>query len=239
MKKLSANISNSAFAIIWLLVFVVPLFLSAENNRIDWHRVYSEWLRMWPFVFVFAINNWWLFSYFKKRQYKRYFLFIILMITGLGFLSQLTPFFHSLIDPFAPPRLPGPPNFAPYLLFNTMLVSMLVVGLNNAIRIGVNWVEEQKRMVELEKENLSHQLASLKNQINPHFFMNTLNNIHALIDYDSDMAKNAVIKLSKLMRVLLYESEKEGYTLKKEIQFLNDYIELMRLSVGRECEDHF
>jgi hypothetical protein len=228
MKRISTNIGNIAFAVIWLLVFVVPVLLSSENGRIEWYRVFSEWLRMWPFIVVFAVNNWWLFTYFKRKQYKRYFVFVGILIVGLGFMSHLTPLFHSFIGPLGPPRNPGPPNFAPFLFFNTMLVSLLVVGMNNAIRIGLNWVEEQQRMAELEKENLSHQLASLKNQINPHFFMNTLNNIHALIDYNSDMAKNAVLKLSKLMRVLLYETEKDGYTLKKEIQFLNDYIELMR-----------
>ncbi|PLX15082.1 MAG: hypothetical protein C0599_17470 [Salinivirgaceae bacterium] len=228
MKKISTNIGNIAFAVIWLLVFVVPVLLSSENGRIEWYRVFSEWLRMWPFIVVFAVNNWWLFTYFKRKQYKRYFVFVGILIVGLGFMSHLTPLFHNFIGPLGPPRNPGPPNFAPFLFFNTMLVSLLVVGMNNAIRIGVNWVEEQQRMAELEKENLSHQLASLKNQINPHFFMNTLNNIHALIDYNSDMAKNAVLKLSKLMRVLLYETEKDGYTLQKEIGFLNDYIELMR-----------
>jgi putative regulator of cell autolysis len=69
----------------------------------------------------------------------------------------------------------------------------------------------------------------LKYQINPHFFMNTLNNIHALIDIDTESAKNAVIELSKMMRYVLYESGREIISLNRDIQFLKNYIELMRI----------
>ena len=69
----------------------------------------------------------------------------------------------------------------------------------------------------------------LKYQINPHFFMNTLNNIHALIDIDTESAKNAVIELSKMMRYVLYDSGREIISLNRDIQFLKNYIELMRI----------
>ena len=69
----------------------------------------------------------------------------------------------------------------------------------------------------------------LKFQINPHFFMNTLNNIHALIDIDTEYAKNAVIELSKMMRYVLYESGREIISLNRDIQFVQNYIGLMRI----------
>ena len=69
----------------------------------------------------------------------------------------------------------------------------------------------------------------LKYQINPHFFMNTLNNIHALIDIDTECAKSAVIELSKMMRYVLYDSGRELIPLNKDLQFLQNYIELMRI----------
>lgn len=241
MEKKVKNISNYINVVIWLLVLIAPVLLTSENNHADWRMIFSEWLRMWPFFLIFFLNNVWLFSLFEKRKYKAYFLLISLSIVIISFLNHLTPLFHQIIEPF--PRGPQRPEdiarFAPFMFFNTLLISILVVGLNDAIRIGVNWVSEQKRIVELEKENLAHQLDSLRNQINPHFFMNTLNNIHALIDYDSNMAKSAVIKLSKLMRVLLYDSEREGYTIKKEIQFLNDYIELMRYRLADNVKISF
>jgi len=73
------------------------------------------------------------------------------------------------------------------------------------------------------------ELSFLKHQISPHFFMNTLNNIHALVDIDREEAKNAIIKLSHMMRYLLYESDIQKVSLRKEIDFINSYIELMRL----------
>ncbi len=73
------------------------------------------------------------------------------------------------------------------------------------------------------------ELSFLKHHISPHFFMNTLNNIHALVDIDREEAKNAIIKLSHMMRYLLYESDIQKVSLRKEIDFINSYIELMRL----------
>ena len=91
----------------------------------------------------------------------------------------------------------------------------------------------------LQKEKLQTELEALKNQISPHFLMNTLNNIHALIDYDKEMAKESVVMLSKLMRVLLYDSDNENYSIKNEIQFLNDYLGLMRIRVHDDVEIKF
>ncbi|MFV0554535.1 MAG: sensor histidine kinase, partial [Mangrovibacterium sp.] len=66
-------------------------------------------------------------------------------------------------------------------------------------------------------------------QVNPHFFMNTLNNIHALIDIDTDRAKDTVIELSKIMRYVLYDANRPLISLEKEIHFLDNYIRLMRI----------
>lgn len=130
-------------------------------------------------------------------------------------------------------------HFNTQLFLNNSFVCLMVVGLNNAIRMGLQWAKERKQMEQLEKENLKNQLDSLRNQISPHFFMNTLNNIHALIDYDKGIAKNAVVKLSKLMRVLLYETPANAFTLQKEISFLNDYIELMHIRISKNVDVKF
>ena len=73
------------------------------------------------------------------------------------------------------------------------------------------------------------ELEYLKYQINPHFFMNTLNNIHALVDIDQETAKRTIIDLSKLMRYVLYDSGEKFVPLDKEIQFIQLYISLMRI----------
>ena len=87
----------------------------------------------------------------------------------------------------------------------------------------------QRRMKELQAENLSQRLESLRYQINPHFFMNTLNNIHALVDIDPEKAKESIEEFSKMMRILLYEGDSPTIPLAKELDFIEHFISLMRL----------
>lgn len=84
-------------------------------------------------------------------------------------------------------------------------------------------------MKELEAENIRQQLESLRYQINPHFLMNTLNNIHALVDLDPEKAKESIEVFSKMMRVLLYEGNAPTIPLAKELDFIEHFISLMRL----------
>ncbi len=89
--------------------------------------------------------------------------------------------------------------------------------------------EAERRKAKLETENVGSQLAFLRNQVSPHFFMNTLNNIHSLIDIDTEEAKESIIRLSKLMRHLLYESDIERIPIQKEADFIRNYVDLMKL----------
>ncbi|MDB4584670.1 histidine kinase, partial [Draconibacterium sp.] len=146
--------------------------------------------------------------------------------------GQMPPFGNKM-PPFGEgnpmgPNQPGPRPFY-RLIIDNALVSILVVGFNAAIKVTVIWQDEEQKNKELEKEKLQTELAFLKNQVSPHFFMNTLNNIHALIDINSEDAKESVIKLSKLMRYLLYDSEEGKTTLAKEIEFIKSYVDLMKL----------
>ena len=88
---------------------------------------------------------------------------------------------------------------------------------------------DQRKLEDLEKQNLEQQLEYLKYQINPHFFMNTLNNIHALVDIDPSKAQETIRELSKMMRFVLYEGDKSGVPLTKEFEFVRTYTKLMQL----------
>jgi len=94
-------------------------------------------------------------------------------------------------------------------------------------------------MEALKQQNLQAEMDYLKYQINPHFFMNTLNNIHAMIDFDSQTAKRCVIELSKMMRYVLYDTDSDRTTLDKEIQFVGNYIELMRIRYVDDVDIRF
>lgn len=127
-------------------------------------------------------------------------------------------------------RQPMPPRMQPNTItFINLTIAILLIGFNLTIKLFIKSLRDEEVMKDLEHQKLESELQYLKYQLNPHFFMNTLNNIHALIDIDSRKAKTSIIELSKLMRYVLYESNKDYIELTKEIIFLQNYIELMRL----------
>ena len=127
---------------------------------------------------------------------------------------------------------PKPDGVPPIMLqekLTKILAALLMMGANLGIMQYFKQRRRDDEMKELERQKLQQELEYLKYQINPHFFMNTLNNIHALVDIDPEKAKSTIIELSRLMRYVLYESSKPTVLLSKEIDFLKQYIALMRL----------
>ena len=110
-----------------------------------------------------------------------------------------------------------------------IVILLLMMGMNIGIKLYFKQRGDRKRLEQLEKENLEQQLEYLKYQINPHFLMNTLNNIHALVDIDPEKSKQTILELSKMMRFVLYEGNKQVVPLDREIAFLQNYIQLMKL----------
>ena len=109
------------------------------------------------------------------------------------------------------------------------IMGILLIGVDLGAYFYVESKRKERRMKELQAENLSQRLESLRYQINPHFFMNTLNNIHALVDIDPEKAKESIEEFSKMMRILLYEGDAPTIPLAKELDFIEHFISLMRL----------
>ena len=110
-----------------------------------------------------------------------------------------------------------------------IIIALMMLGVDLGAKYFSNYTLGKKRLEELEKENLRYRLEYLRYQINPHFFMNTLNNIHALVDVSPEKAKDSIVELSRLMRHVLYDSNGPTVALSKEIDFLRHYLYLMRL----------
>jgi sensor histidine kinase YesM len=127
--------------------------------------------------------------------------------------------------------VPRPP-FRQIHLYNYAVTSIFLVFFSTGLRVLERQDKIEKYQRELEKEKLNSELAFLKNQISPHFLFNTLNNIYSLIDINAADSQKAVLKLSKLMRYLLYDTEKGNTSLGNEIEFMNNYIDLMRLRMS-------
>lgn len=238
----------------WLILFGAPLLFGQFDKAIVWEHVYRVWrdhLILFP---LFLLNRFVLLPklFFLNRRalyVVSVALSIFLVVIGTytvqikyrGKPQRPLVYEHILKGPnpadrpFLPPReaQPNPPlqsTRKPVPLFlNILALSLLVVAFDTGVRVSFKWVETDQRRIKLEKENVEGQLALLRNQISPHFFMNTLNNIHSLVDINTSEAKESIIKLSKMMRYLLYETEAEKTPLKREVEFLRSYIDLMKL----------
>jgi len=126
-----------------------------------------------------------------------------------------------------PPGGEGHPFDAHAIL--AFIITIMMLGANLGIKFYFDSLEERQRTARLKEQNLKQELEYLRYQMNPHFFMNTLNNIHALVDIDPNQAKDSIVDLSKMMRYLLYEADKDFVPLKSGGIFLRKYVELMRL----------
>lgn len=122
----------------------------------------------------------------------------------------------------------------------TMFVLLVfALGANLGIKLYFKTQADNNRSNDLEKERLSQELTYLRYQVNPHFFMNTLNNIHALVDIDPDLAKTSIVKMSRFMRYLLYDCDVDSITLQRGVSLIKGYIELMRLRYNDKVNIQF
>ena len=117
-----------------------------------------------------------------------------------------------------------------------ILLSLFTLLFNVCVRLFFFTIRRDENIKELEKEKLRSELEYLKYQINPHFFMNSLNNIHALIDIDKVKAQRTVVELSNMMRYVLYDKSSTFVPMEKEVKFLGSYIDLMRLRYTDKLE---
>jgi LytS/YehU family sensor histidine kinase len=200
------------------------------------------------YIFLFYINYLWLVPKFLfKKRVILYFVCLIIIASVSFYIVekghekifsqiQQNPQTKELLaklekDNIIPKMPPKRLIFFTYFL-TTLVISGLSIGLQLSGRI----IQNEREKKEIEKEKLNTELSLLKNQVSPHFFFNTLNNIYSLIQINSENAQDAVLKLSKLMRYLLYESEKGEAKLSGEIEFMNNYIDLMKLRLNNKVD---
>jgi uncharacterized protein (DUF2164 family) len=242
----SKFVENIIYTLIWLLIFLMPIFFSGYEYEVNWRRVFHEWIRFVPFLLIFLINNSLLVpKLLFENNYRAYIISTILAVLLIAYLGSQTRIIIEFFEKAPPRRFVQPEGFRPppgldrppsqqvipwhVMFFNNVIVTFLIVGFNAAIKLSFQWAKNEREKRELEKVHLQSELNFLKHQISPHFFMNTLNNIHALIDIEKEDAKEAIIRLSKMMRHLLYDAERGKTTLKKEFEFIKTYIDLMKL----------
>lgn len=108
------------------------------------------------------------------------------------------------------------------------VIAFLMLGCNLTIMLLFRMQKEQEQALLLEKANLQNELKYLKAQLNPHFLMNMLNNIHTMIEIDAEKAQEMIINFSRLLRYALYESANTAVPLSREVAFISNYVQLMK-----------
>ena len=218
-----------------LLFLILPIFVFNRDNSRAIFWINSYYYQLSFIIVAFYINYLVITPYFFFRKRKTAFFVVILLFAILLLMASQHLYHYLESDYLRPERLTESSSIIkekrlgihPKLVDNFFLMIVVLgfsTGMANVQRLKSN-KEEQK---EVEKTRLNTELAFLKNQISPHFFFNSLNNIYALIAIDGDKAQKAVEKLSGLMRYLIYESDITTVELKKEFTFMQNYIDLMQ-----------
>jgi len=106
-------------------------------------------------------------------------------------------------------------------------------------RFYIDWFEKKNKLLVLEKENLKSSIALMQSQVNPHFLFNTLHNIDPLIFENQKIASNSLIKLSDIMRYMLQETKQDFVELKKEIEYIKNYLSLEQMRLKNRKFLHY
>ena len=222
----------------WGIVFCLPFFFTGRNmEEVTTERYIRFIIVPLSFMALFYLDYFLLIPRYIFVQKTGKFLLVNAALIIMTMIAV-----HALMQLLPPPEMEMPPRPAPdateitfFLLRNAMMYA-LVAGLSVAIRITARWYEQESTRKELERVRVEAELKNLKSQLNPHFLFNTLNNIYTLILLSPDRAQCAVHDLSKLLRYVLYESNLPAVPIEKEMDFVRNYVELMRIRLPESTD---
>lgn len=257
--KMNYRKEHIIYTLMWIALYLSPLmgiYMRMSGNPhivFSWDEIINAWEFNTVWIVLFVIHNFLLapLLIIKRRTWLYTALVVVLLVATMFTLSAIRPS-HSKKRP-APQRYEccehdcmnaemmaskqQPPPMregGPLMMFRpgemvAFFGGLLLMGMNLGVKLYFRSQEATKAITQIEKHALERQLQYLKYQVNPHFFMNTLNNIHALVDIDPERAKTSIVELSKLMRYVLYEGNNKLTSLSREVQFLRNYVQLMSM----------
>lgn len=228
MQSEKSNTYYIAVHILFWILFVTGIFflqkdmiLKNSQYAISWGLSVIESIGFFYLMYGFIIKR-----FFKPNKLLWFALIVIItFIAYIGFELILENLINSIL---------GYNDL--YILFNKIIsksfFNTFIFGIALFVALMENWVRSQKYQKAIERERLESELKMLKFQINPHFLFNTLNNLHTLVYKKSDNAPEVVMKLSSLMRYMLYETEGNYVSLTKELEYLQNFVELQKLRLA-------
>lgn len=206
----------------WLMVLIF-LMRFEDYGQGFWFVFSNELVNMTFYLVIVYFNLLYLLpNYLAKGYYLHYLLLLLAASFIITPLRIMVLYLKFASHPALQQELLSHLN----LYF---LMSFFIAGGSSILKIITDWFRQQREKQELQTQNMQSELNFLKSQINPHFLFNTLNNLYALTLRKSEKAPDIVIKLSEMMRYMLYECNEKMVPLSKEINYLRNYLDLEQL----------
>ncbi len=221
-------------------LLLIPITFTAPDEEVTVVSYLRRLVLPSVVVAVFYINYLWLVPRYLMHEEKHSFFWIsnlvLVLILALA-LTEWSEYIHQLRaqEELASGRIPRhlppfkePGRFFLFSFLRSFFNLVVAVALSSSLRTSRRWMELERENKEREVALKEAELKNLRNQISPHFLLNTLNNIYALISFDQSRAQNAVKHLSQMLRHILYDAT-PLVNLAEETKFIHDFINLMKL----------
>mgnify|MGYP001546449403 FL=1 len=209
----------------WMLLFSLPALFHRENDqpRVNWKGMFTVKALIFDtcFIFLFYLNSLVLIPRLLPRKKIGAYIF---SVEGL-FIAVL------VILPLIPSES-GQRGFHRESFF-LVFPYLFIWAMSTAYRFVSDRVKTEQLLKDRENENLKTELSFLRSQVSPHFLFNVLNNMVAMARLKSDLLEPSLIRLSGLMRYMLYESDEAKVPLSREVEYVNSYIELQRIRYAK------
>lgn len=224
--------------IFWALIMSFLLFVAHGDVKFSNTDIVIIFV-VYPIISVtlFYLNYLYLIpAYLNKKRYGLYALAIVITIVGYALIKYgVALFFKDNILH----RVKGHEiGFWTYFI-SAVFTNILFLFLSAVLKFTSDWFLNERIQRDLENQRLSAELAFLKSQINPHFLFNSLNSIYSLAYQRSETTPEAILKLSEIMRYMLYECNDNRVDLAKELQYLHNYIDLQKIRFGEKAFINF
>lgn len=224
------NIYKIYHVLFWLTYILFwSMLLPSEISW--WRDVQNAFIFIFFHIIISYFNNYFLIEWFLfKKKYLTYLISLSLSIQLVCFPLAVASYRYIPLTDESRRDI----WTVEFFTYNFLLI-LFTVLLTMTVKLFRNWYLKEQSNKELQKLNIESELKFLKSQINPHFLFNNLNNLYALTLKQSELAPDAVLKLSNILRFGLYESQKQKVPIEDDIQFVKDYIELEKLRLGERA----
>jgi sensor histidine kinase YesM len=225
------------FWLISIILFTVVLIYTRGDFNfysIDMRMAMNILITIMFLAISVYINLLWLIPMFFNK--RRFLLFTILEIANIFLFILLNYYITYFFEGGKHPANLLSEFIAEFIL---VLIFLIVSTMIKFMRDSIALQDVELRMKEVEKQKIEAELRALKAQVNPHFFFNTLNSLYALSLDKSEKAPELILKLSDLMRYVIYESKDDLVPIEKQLEFLQSYVYLERLRSNESLEIKF